>query len=321
MHALVPAKKDMSSPDKNPLPSAASSNLSVFTLCEPSYFVGAAALLNSLIAAGFHGTFIVGIKGKPAGWLSPPPALSPGIRVRVVEIAGERHLAQMKARFARRVLEELEPGCDGVIYLDPDIVLKATWTEFASRAMSACCVCADENPPLWDSDRQPWLTFAREVTGQELRLDGPCINSGFFSVARAHRPVLEVWEQLISACIARGFDPRSFTWNGERPLPFFFVDQDMLNLAIRLAGVPVWIGGPETMDFKPGGHWLSHAISTPKPWDRWYLPRVLAGRKVRRCDIAFWHHAAGPVPAVPAFARGLHRLDLALAQRLSREPA
>jgi hypothetical protein len=321
MHALVPDQKDMSSPVATQLPSGAAVNLSVFTLCEPKYFVGAAALLNSLISAGFHGAFIVGIKGKPAGWLSPPPSVSPHIRVRVVEIEGDRHLAQMKALFARRVLEELEPGCDGVIYLDPDIVLKAKWADFASRAISACCVCADENPPLWVSDLPPWVNFVREVTGQELVLEGPCINSGFFSVPRSHRRVLEVWEQLISACISRGFDPRSFTWNGERALPFFFVDQDMLNLAIRLAGTPVWIGGPETMDFIPGGNWLSHAISTPKPWDRWYLPRVLAGRKVRRCDIAFWQHAGGPIPAVPAVARGLHRLDLAIARRIKREPA
>jgi hypothetical protein len=307
------------------LPAVAPSTLDpakviVFTLCEPKYLVGAAALFNSLIAKNFRGTFIVGIKGQPGGWLKKPfPALPNDVRLRVVEIATERHLAQLKAIFALRVLDELEPDCAGVIYLDPDIVVKAEWSDFAKQALAACSVCADENPPLWTTDLRPWLNFSREATGQEVRLDGPCINSGYFGVARKHRRVLELWEQLISACVARGFDPRSFVWNGERPLPFFFVDQDMLNLAIRLAGVPIWIGGPETMDFTPGGAWLSHAISTPKPWERWYLPRALAGRAVRRCDIAFWCNVTTPIAVLPWYSRGPHYLDLALARLFSRK--
>lgn len=293
-----------------------------FTLCEPAYLVGAAALFNSLIAAGFRGTFIVGIKGEAAGWLSSPPRNLPaGVNIRVVAAPADRHLTHGKALFARRILDELEPTCTGIAYFDPDVVVKATWAAIVSRLTSACCVCADENAPPWVGHLDEWARFATAQTGLTTAMDGACCNGGFVGVMRAHRAVLDLWEKLILACIAAGFDPRSFVWNGERSLPFFFVDQDMLNLAIRLAGVPVWIGGPETMDFTPGGHWLSHAISTPKPWDRWYLPRVLAGRTVRRCDIAFWQHVAAPIPAVPSASRWLHQLDLALARKLSRSTA
>jgi hypothetical protein len=291
-----------------------------FTLCEPAYLVGAAALFNSLIAAGFEGTFIVGLKGEPSGWLTTLPANVPaGVNVRVVAAPGDRHLTHGKALFARRILDELEPSCRGIAYFDPDVIVKAKWSDIAARIQSACCVCADENAPPWLGRERDWTRFATEQTGLSTTMDGACCNGGFVGAMRSHRAMLDLWEKLILACVSRGFNPTAFTWNGERALPFFFVDQDMLNLAIRLAGVPVWMGGPETMDFKPGGHFLSHAISTPKPWGRWYLPRVLAGRTVRQCDIAFWENAATPIPAVPGFSRTFHRLDLAIARRLSRK--
>lgn len=304
------------------IPVPAAPDLVAFTLCEPSYAVGAAALFNSLIAAGFRGTFIVGVKGEPAGWLKQPPEmLPPGARIRIEAAPSDRHLTHGKARFAQRIFDELEPACRGVAYFDPDVVVKAPWPEIAGRIAAACSVCADENAPPWDGQIEAWSRFAEECTGLATKMEGACCNGGFVGVMRTHRAVVDLWEKLLLACIRKGFDPASFVWNGPRALPFFFVDQDMLNLAIRLAGVPAWIGGPETMDFAPGGNFLSHAISTPKPWARWYLPRVLAGRKVRRCDLAFWRHAAAPVPAVPGLVRLLHRLDLAVAQRIGREPA
>jgi hypothetical protein len=293
-----------------------------FTLCEPGYAAGAAALFNSLIAAGFAGTFIVGLKGEPAGWLqSPPENLPAGGRIRIVATPGDRHLTHGKARFAQRVFDELDPGCAGVAYFDPDVVVKTTWAEIGARIRAGCSVCADENAPPWEGKTDAWSAFARQCTGLSARMEGACCNGGFVGVMREHRAVVDLWESLLRACFEQGFDPGAFVWNGPRTLPFFFVDQDMLNLAIRVAGVPFWIGGPETMDFAPGGKWLSHAISTPKPWARWYLPRVLTGRSVRRCDIAFWKHAAGPIPAVPATQRALHRLDLAVASAISRQPA
>ncbi|HEX2853333.1 MAG TPA: hypothetical protein VHO24_08850 [Opitutaceae bacterium] len=298
----------------------AATGIVAFTLCEPAYLVGAAALFNSLIASGFQGTFIVGLKGGPGGWLLTLPAGVPaGVNVRVIAAPGDRHLTHGKALFARRILDELEPACTGIAYFDPDVVVKAKWSDITARILTTACVCADENAPPWLGQEAPWSRFAAEQTGLSTAMDGACCNGGFVGALRAHRAVLDLWEKLILACVQRGFDPREFTWNGERALPFFFVDQDMLNLAIRLAGAPVWIGGPETMDFRPGGNWLSHAISTPKPWGRWYLPRVLAGRTVRQCDVAFWENAAKPIPAVPAVSRWFHRLDLALARSLSHK--
>lgn len=307
-------------PASNATPNA--TGIVAFTLCEPAYLVGAAALFNSLIAGGFRGTFIVGIKGEPGGWLNHPPTdLPPGVSIRVVAAPSDRHLTHGKALFARRILDELEPACSGIAYFDPDVIVKAKWSDVVARINATCCVCADENAPPWVGNVNEWSRFATEQTGLSTTMNGACCNGGFVGTLRAHRAVLDLWEKLILACVARGFDPREFTWNGQRALPFFFVDQDMLNLAIRLTDVPVWIGGPETMDFKPGGNWLSHAISTPKPWGRWYLPRVLAGRTVRQCDIAFWENVAAPIPAVSPVSRWLHRFDLALARLLSRKPS
>ncbi|HEY5892756.1 MAG TPA: hypothetical protein VIT91_05940 [Chthoniobacterales bacterium] len=294
-------------------------NVVAFTLCEPHYYAGAAALLNSLIVRGFRGTFIVGIKGEPAGWLTNlPTGLPAGVFVRVVSTPNDRHLANNKALFALHIFDELEPACKGVAYFDPDIVVKATWREIVERIVSACSVCADENTTSWAENADEWSLFAFECTGQSPSMNGPSCNSGFIGVAREHRAVLSLWEELLLACFKRGFDPKSFVWHGQRSLPFYFVDQDTLNLTIRLTDVPVWIGGPETMDFEPGGNWISHAICTPKPWDRWYLPRALAGRKVRRCDIAFWQHVTAPIPAMPRISRWCHRIDLACARLLDR---
>ncbi len=295
----------------------------VYTLCEPNYITGAAALLNSLVAAGFRGLFVVGLKGTANGWLlNPNRGLPAGVRVELVPVDSPRHLAHLKPRFGLRVLDELAPASRAAIYLDPDIVLRATWPEFEQRCLPHGAVCADQSTPPWIETPQPWLDFAAAATGRAVPVTGLYINSGFVAVPRASRPLLAVWDALIEGCVARGFDASSFTWNGKRDWPFFFVDQDMLNLALRVAGTPVWIGGPETMDFAPGGNFLSHAISTPKPWDRWYLPRALARRKLRRCDIAFWNHVAQPIPAVPFISRTLHQIDLRLARLIApRETA
>lgn len=303
---------------------SADEEIVAFTLCEPPFLVGAAALFNSLIAAGFRGTFIVGIKGEAQGWLRPlPQGLPAGVHVRVVATPGDRHLTHGKALFARRILDELEPSCSGVAYFDPDVVVKAPWAEIVQRMQAACsvcadcCVCPDIDKLPWEENVEAWSQFGRAVTGLTTRMEGLCCNGGFIGVMRTHRVVLDCWENLLLECIKRGFDPTSFAWNGPRALPFFFVDQDMLNLAIRLAGVPVWIGGPETMDFAPGGNFLSHAISMPKPWNRWYLPRAVSGRHVRFCDLAFWQHVTTPIPAVPAVARWCHQADLALARLIA----
>ena len=264
------------------VPDGAATGFVPFTLCEPNYGAGVAALFNSLVAAGYNGVLLVGLKGSPQGWMrSVPPPQPNGARIRIVEFASDRHLTHAKAIFAQRVFDELEPNCAGVAYFDPDVVLKTSWSDLVARVSSTVSVCADENAPPWEKDPQTWITFARESTGKTPDMSGRCCNAGFVGVARAHRDVFPIWETLLQTTIARGFDARAFTWNGERALPFFFVDQDMLNLAIRLAGVPVWIGGPETMDFAPGGNWISHAIASPKPWKRWYLPRALAGRTIQ----------------------------------------
>ena len=289
-----------------------------FTLCEPGFAAGAAALFNSLNEAGFDGTFIIGLKGAPCRWMRAVPKLPSGsANFRIVEVDTDRHLTHAKARFATRILDELCPRCAGVVYFDPDIIVKARWTEIVEHVRAACAVCADASSPGWKESGDAWVAFAQQVSGRKPELDGLCCNAGFVGVSRPFRRVFELWEQLIDACIKNGFDARCFTWDNEHPLPFFFVDQDMLNIAIRLAGVPVWIGGPETMDFAPGGRWVSHAITTPKPWDRWYLPRALAGRTIRACDIAFWENASAPIPALPAPLRWLHQLDLALARRVA----
>jgi hypothetical protein len=299
-----------------------------FTLCEQNYLAGTVALINSLVRAGFRGTFWVGYRGAPVRWndrltfdpsATGPCEISPGVSVRMTAIDIDRHLTHAKAWFALRLLNEWAPAAEGVAYFDPDVIVKTNWADIVAKATAGFTVCADQNPPQWidEPTRQKWERFSQDALGVLPKFEGDAFNGGFFGMTRAQIEGLELWEKLILACLQRGFSGKTLAWEGQRELPFFFVDQDMMNLAVRVMRGPITALGPEAMDFSPGGSFLSHAISSPKPWDRWYLPRVLTGRKLRQCDIAFWKNATTPVPAVSAPARWLHRMDIALARALS----
>ena len=75
------------------------------TLCEGDYHHGAAALLNSLVAGGFDGFYVIGWRGLPPPWVAGLPCDASGdrgiggIRVLLEEIRTPWSLAHVKPHF------------------------------------------------------------------------------------------------------------------------------------------------------------------------------------------------------------------------------
>jgi hypothetical protein len=66
----------------------------------------------------------------------------------------------------------------------------------------------------------------------------------------------------------------------------------------------VSLRGPEAMDFAPGGELLSHAIGSPKPWQKHFVRSALMGKPPSKIDREFLRHCTHPLPALdPATCR------------------
>jgi hypothetical protein len=84
---------------------------------------------------------------------------------------------------------------------------------------------------------------------------------------------------------------------------FHSTDQDALNLALMLTDMPLNTAGPEAMDFAVGGHYLSHAVGTPKPWQGGFVGKALRGHPPSAATKEFFEHTNHPLSVFPAKKR------------------
>lgn len=298
------------------------------TLCEGDYHYGAAALLNSLIACGFDGVYVIGWRGRPPPWAGDLPRDASGgltvggVRVLLEEMRTPWSLAHVKPHFMLDILERLVPEADAVCYADPDIVMEAPWSFFESwlaRGVALCEDCCFANLPRHHYLRQCWAEFAREKMG--LRLDA-CLergfNSGFAGVRRQQQAFLEVWRDALDAMEKAGV-PMAGLKPGTRYDPFFGTDQDAMNIAAMAHSSLLSTLGPEGMGFTAGMTAMWHAADSPKPWRRGYVSSLLfEGRRVDSANRQYWKHAEGPVKSWSAAQMTWKNVDLLIARVLSR---
>lgn len=294
----------------------------VVTLFEGDFHLGAAALINSLIAGGFAGTVVCGHRGPAPAWAAAARRLGP-VTVDFVTLETTAHLTNYKPEFLLHVWTHLHPTADRLYYFDPDIVIKIRWSFFEEWAGYGVALVEDVNSPLPESHprRGAWrrcLAQHRRLVRRETSL---YVNGGFIGLARHHQGFLHEW-QLAMALVGReigGLDRSMFSFGVEQPdlaspaYPFSKTDQDALNIAVMTAAQPVSLMGAEAMDFQPGGWTMSHALGPEKPWRKKFLRAALAGRAPSAADRAFWHHAASPLSVLPARALACRRALLALA--------
>ena len=293
--------------------------LDVATLCDGDYALGVAALLNSLVTAGFRGDLHVGHRGPLPSWLDGrgpgvPHGVAPGVRLVAWPLPGGRHVTQAKAAFLASVLDRSDAAV-GLAYADADVVVRQDWDFVVDWTRDAVAVCADHNPvfPRSHPTRRAWRRLAAELgetVGGELDLYA---NAGFVGVSRpAHaRGFLADWDRWTAAMAERGpgalSGPEVAAGVG-RHSPFQVPDQDALNLALMRHEDLVSMVGPQGMGFAPGWRVLAHSTGAVKPWRRRPVVDALRGVPVDDAERAFLAHAAGPVRRVlPARRLALHR--------------
>jgi hypothetical protein len=281
----------------------------VCTLFEGTYHYGVGALFNSLFRHGFRETLFAGYRGALPSWATAVStkdgitdfAVADGCHIKFVSLDTPLHLSGYKPIFMRQVFEQFLQPEDILCYFDPDITIKCPWTFFEKWVQNGLALVEDCTFPYLPSDhplRYQWSEIAKAAGLAQKRSPSRYYNSGFVGVHGRLLHVLSVWESLLDATKAFGYDPTTFTGT-DRTSPWQAADQDLLNVMVMTTDVPLCTLGPEGMDFRPGGYVMSHAVNSPKPWARDYLKFALAGKPPSLSDKGFWENSEQPIRLFP----------------------
>jgi hypothetical protein len=245
-----------------------------FTIADSRYFLGAAALVNSLVLTGNEGTIVVVDSG-----------LEPWQRERLARVVSVSDAtwptglppAFFKAHIAPQIHDDV------VVYLDSDMIVTDSLDEVVSlSAAGRFCAAPDNQPARYFEEWKELLSLSQPLRRQTY------VNAGFFALAPARWPgFFERWQVVCDALIASA--PPMHTMSLEAALedPAGFHDQDALN-ALLMSEVPedalALIDGGRvaasaempvvecvdatTLDCRLSGRrtLLLHYLTAPKPW-------------------------------------------------------
>jgi hypothetical protein len=296
----------------------------VCTIGEGHYFQGVAALVNSLVHAGFAGTVAVGYRGDPPGWLNRfAPGATPksyiitrDVILQLIVIDGAWHLNNCKPDFIRRVLFDLYRQADLVYYFDTDVVVKGRWQTLADWASSGIVVVldvADTFMPPEHVYRREWQALAARQNRQCRRFTG-YVNGGCVGIARKFAGLAEVWSLLMAQLEADGTDMTEMKSKTGKP-EYSRMDQDVLNATLMATELPVNLLGPEAMGMFPWvGEIIPHAMFHKKPWIRNYILDALRGFPPSHIHRAYWQFVDGPIRPFAPGELVFKRLQLRIAR-------
>jgi hypothetical protein len=296
----------------------------VCTLAEHHYFYGAAALINSLVHAGFEGTVVVGYRGDRPHWVGALEqasgtntfAVTSLVYLHLVEIQGSWHLNNCKPRFIEQVLFELYSNACLVYYFDTDIVITHAWEAFTGWARSgvvAVLDVADTYMSPHHAYRQAWRALAakqqrscREFTGY--------VNGGCIGINRSYGDFARAWSSLMEELERDGANMQEMK-NSVGKLEFSRMDQDVLNATVMATETPMALLGPEAMGLFPwSGIIMPHAMWQRKPWKRNYVIDALRGFPPDRAHRAYWEYVNGPIRPFNGFTHFMKLVQLKVAR-------
>lgn len=302
----------------------------VCTLFEGHYHHGVAALVNSLVAAGYEGTVWVGHRGPLPAWLLRHAGfdrhagrlqVTPRVTLHTVALDPPRSLNYEKPAFMRALLQVHDPAAEAVVYLDPDLVVKCAWPEIEAWFAHGAVALVEDLAGALPSDhpkRERWRRFFAAHGETPQRAMERYYNSGFVGVPRAHDDLLAAWQRICERiATVNGNAPRQRKQGAPSHL-FHSTDEDALNVALMLTDVPLHTQGPEAMDFAPGGRHLSHAVGAAKPWQGHHFRGALRGRPPSVASQAFYRFARGPLASLSPLTLARRRVSMALATALGR---
>lgn len=287
-------------------------NSAVCTLFENHYHHGLVALVNSLSINGFQGSIYAGFKGSLPAWSSYAKEnhslnwegaktidLNDGLRLHFLPVDTPYHLTNYKPQFMICLKEGLAKDAPGIIYFDPDIVIKCSW-QFFEKWISYGVALVQEisNDPMPSSHpiRLGWNETIEKCNRQTVRKLDHYFNGGFCGVSIANIEFVKLWISVLDAASAQfKLELTQFVNSNGRPSLFVSVDQDALNISAMCSECPISEIGPDGMDFMPGGWIMSHATGSPKPWKKSYIRSVLEGKIPTIADRVFWSNVRGPI--------------------------
>jgi hypothetical protein len=306
----------------------------VCTLFEGHYHYGVAALTNSLYFHGFRGEVFVGYRGALTDWASAAkdnPSImwngtktinvADGLQLHFLPLETHFHFTTYKPYFMLSLLDGVAKDADGIMYFDPDIVIKCNWSFFEkwiTYGVGLVHEIVNHDMPPSHPIRFMWTEMIEQSGRKVTRNLYSYINAGFCGVSRKDVEFIETWRDIIDVAIQHhNFDPQTFMIFDR--LSMFCGDQDGLNIAAMCCLSPISVVGPQEMDFLPGGYIMSHANSTlEKPWKKFYILLALKGINPSLQDKAFWSHISNPISLYNPFKIQIKRISLAFASLIGR---
>jgi len=309
------------------MPLASPSPVTVCTLWEKDHHKGVATLVNSLVRMGYRGRVWAGYRGNLPPWATGGTAngdvytLPVGANVEVVfvKLQSDLHFAQVKPAWMLRILEELEPGAEGVYYFDPDIFVVGAWTFFERWLKFGIAACEDVANPF--NSCHPlvlgWQEYARSLGYTHWNLANAYFNSGLVGVPRKYSSFLQLWVEVMNA-IRRDFGAIKGMHTNSRADLFHRPGQDGFSFATYLTPHPVSWVGPDGMAFERG-EWITVHAYLWKPWRHRPLRDLfVSGTKPDRGARLYWEFAGAPIQVEPPGRIRRHRWLIPLAAFLSR---
>lgn len=299
----------------------------VCTLADGHYFYGVAALVNSLVQAGFEGAVVVGFRGERPDWLQSfvydpvldSYAVTPSVQLRLVEVQRPWHLNNCKPHFIEEILFKKYPNSDLVYYFDTDVVITHWWSSFATWARGGVVLVLDPA----DSYMSPHHVYRlawKDLAARQQRLCRDFtgyVNGGCVGIWRPYAEFARVWSGLMEELERDGADMRKMK-NATGKLEFSRMDQDILNAAVMASDTPIGLLGSEAMGMFPWvGEVVPHAMWGRKPWRRNYILDAVRGFPPGRAHRAYWNFVDGPIRPFNEFGLFRKRAQLRVGHLIS----
>ncbi len=272
------------------------------TLAENDYFLGLAALVNSVVANGTYvDKVVVGYRGDLPSWLLPRKeskngksfTLKSGLELELIKLDYSLHLVHEKPKWFKYLTYTLEPNAEEFFFFDSDIIIINRMSFFGEWVKEGVALCEDVNYDM-SSDhpiRKQWERLALEEGLLNNKLLNRYFNSGFLGWTRENAEFVNDWDRCFSILAKKSGDMKKFRVK-DRSHTVLSANQDSLNLAAMITHLPISTIGPEAMGFHYGLSLMAHPLG-PKPWNRKFGSDFFKGSPPRYADILFWENING----------------------------
>jgi hypothetical protein len=263
-------------------------DVALLTVVDERFFMGAVALVNSLLLTGHEARIVVvdiGLTPRQRDLLAP--------RCELVSLSGSQR--DVLPAFHKPAACRLEVA-ETIVLLDSDMIVTRSLAPIVERARAGRLCLFPDGPPQYHGRR--FASWSETLGLPCPPRDQPYVNSGFLALrVKPWRELLERWD-LLSRRVERERSrvPHLMQQDDAQHEPFAYLDQDVLNALLmteversridvldwREAGVPE-PGDATRVTDADALRCLNHGVATtvvhhlahPKPW-------LVAGRAAPR---------------------------------------